>query len=67
MHAQAEPFRLTVELTARQQQQLVAASDALGVPLHQVGEAAIEAFLEQSGHHRRGQVRRAAKPKRARC
>jgi hypothetical protein len=59
-------FILTVELSPRQQQQLVAASDALGVPLHQVGEAAIVAFLEQSGHHRRGQVRGTTKAKKTR-
>jgi hypothetical protein len=52
---------LTVELTKRQERQRLAVSDELGVPVHQVGERAIVAFLETSGHRERGPLRKGAK------
>jgi hypothetical protein len=60
-HNPSQRMVLTVELTKRQEQQLVAVSDELGLPFHQVGERAIVAFLEASGHHGRGRMARSAR------
>lgn len=45
---------LTVDLTPRQQRQLLAVADALKVPFHQVGVEAIVSFLKAHGHGTRG-------------
>lgn len=52
---------LTVALSLRQQRQLLAVSDELGVPIHEVGEQAVAAFLETYGHRRKGRLRKAAR------
>lgn len=52
-----EPTRIVVELTPRQERQLLAVADDLGIPLHEVGAHAIVAFLATYQHHPRGPER----------
>lgn len=45
-----DPLLLTVPLTPRQQRQLIAVSDELDIPIYEVAEIAIRAFLATSGY-----------------
>lgn len=52
---------ITVALTKRQEKQLLAVADEIGRPMHEVGEAAIVAFLATHGHGTRGRLKPAAR------
>lgn len=63
----SDPLRIVVDLDKRQQRQLVAVADELGLPFHLVGEAAIVEFLKAHGHGTRGRLKRSARKVRRAC
>lgn len=57
----SDGLRIVVDLTPRQERQLLAVADTLGCPLHEVGSHAITEFLAASGHSKRGRLKRSAR------